>query len=45
MPPKVEYSLTESGAALNKALGPLGEWGQERLRREGLEVTEAPGRP
>ncbi len=42
VPPKVEYSLTETGASLNKALGPLGEWGRERLRREGLEVTPVP---
>lgn len=39
VPPKVEYSLTEAGASLNEALGPLGEWGRERLRRDGLEVT------
>ncbi|MHC0430872.1 winged helix-turn-helix transcriptional regulator [Streptomyces sp. O3] len=39
VPPKVEYSLTEAGAALNEALRPLGDWGQERLRRNGLEVT------
>lgn len=33
VPPKVEYSLTEDGAALNEALRPLGAWGRERLRR------------
>ncbi|MFF0446800.1 winged helix-turn-helix transcriptional regulator [Streptomyces sp. NPDC004609] len=27
VPPRVEYSLTELGDALNKALEPLGEWG------------------
>jgi DNA-binding HxlR family transcriptional regulator len=42
VPPKVEYSLTESGTALNAALGPLGEWGRERIRRERLDVTELP---
>lgn len=42
VPPKVEYSLTDSGASLNEALLPLGEWGRERVRREGFEVTEAP---
>ncbi|MER7025389.1 MULTISPECIES: winged helix-turn-helix transcriptional regulator [Streptomyces] len=42
VPPKVEYSLTESGTALNAALGALGEWGRERIRREGLEVAAAP---
>ncbi|WP_168211595.1 winged helix-turn-helix transcriptional regulator [Ruania zhangjianzhongii] len=42
VPPKVEYSLTETGASLNKALGPLGVWGRERLRRDGCEVVEVP---
>lgn len=42
VPPKVEYSLTEAGAALNEALGPLGDWGRERLRRNSLEVRAAP---
>ncbi|WUS95379.1 helix-turn-helix transcriptional regulator [Streptomyces sp. NBC_00708] len=44
VPPRVEYSLTGQGRALNEALGPLGVWGSERVRREGLEpvvVTEA----
>ncbi|MFI6690579.1 winged helix-turn-helix transcriptional regulator [Streptomyces sp. NPDC050433] len=27
VPPRVEYSLTELGKALNEALVPLGEWG------------------
>lgn len=39
VPPKVEYSLTEAGAALNEALRPLGEWGRDRIRRSGLEVV------
>ncbi|MFD7990682.1 winged helix-turn-helix transcriptional regulator [Streptomyces mexicanus] len=42
VPPRVEYSLTESGAALNEALRPLGEWGRERIRRDGLDVVAAP---
>lgn len=42
VPPKVEYSLTETGASLNEALGPLGEWGRERLRRNRLEVAAVP---
>lgn len=42
VPPKVEYSLTEAGISLNEALRPLGEWGRERLRREGLELTDMP---
>ncbi|MBB5117872.1 hypothetical protein AF335_10340 [Streptomyces eurocidicus] len=31
VPPKVEYSLTERGHALNAALAPLGAWGKERI--------------
>ncbi|RST21463.1 transcriptional regulator, partial [Streptomyces sp. WAC04770] len=27
VPPRVEYSLTPRGVALNTALGPLGDWG------------------
>ena len=40
VPPRVEYSLTEHGHTLNQALGPLGAWGSERLRREGFEVAQ-----
>ena len=39
VPPKVEYSLTASGTALNAALAPLGAWGQERLRRERIDTV------
>ncbi|MEO3761844.1 helix-turn-helix domain-containing protein [Streptomyces sp. B8F3] len=42
VPPKVEYSLTEAGAALNEALRPLGVWGEQRLRRDGPEASETP---
>ncbi|MGH3545919.1 MAG: winged helix-turn-helix transcriptional regulator [Mycobacteriales bacterium] len=31
VPPKVEYSLTDLGAALNEALLPLGEWGEKNM--------------
>ena len=31
VPPKVEYSLTELGVGLNRALSPLGEWGERHL--------------
>lgn len=31
VPPKVEYSLTEFGVSLNKALVPLGDWGHEHM--------------
>ncbi|WP_406453738.1 helix-turn-helix transcriptional regulator [Streptomyces sp. NBC_00876] len=40
VPPRVEYSLTEHGHTLNRALGPLGAWGIERIRREGSEVVD-----
>ena len=39
MPPKVEYSLTEDGRALNAALGPLGDWGRKRIARIGAELV------
>ncbi|QFZ16628.1 winged helix-turn-helix transcriptional regulator [Saccharothrix syringae] len=31
VPPRVEYSLTERGVELNKALEPLGEWGRRNV--------------
>ncbi|MFC5954512.1 winged helix-turn-helix transcriptional regulator [Streptomyces pratens] len=40
VPPRVEYSLTEHGRTLNQALGPLGVWGAERMRREGSDVAD-----
>lgn len=43
VPPRVEYSLTEHGHTLNQALGPLGAWGSERMRREGCETVDVPG--
>ena len=42
VPPRVEYSLTESGTALNEALRPLGDWGRDRIRRDRLEVVPEP---
>ncbi|NUK49280.1 winged helix-turn-helix transcriptional regulator [Streptomyces lunaelactis] len=33
VPPRVEYSLTELGQALNTALLPLGEWGDTYMRQ------------
>lgn len=39
VPPRVEYSLTEHGRTLNRALGPLGAWGTERMRREGAATV------
>ncbi|MFD5871941.1 winged helix-turn-helix transcriptional regulator [Streptomyces sp. NPDC060322] len=43
VPPRVEYSLTEHGRTLNSALGPLGVWGTERMRREGHEAVDVGG--
>ncbi|MFI2781131.1 winged helix-turn-helix transcriptional regulator [Streptomyces sp. ALB3] len=40
VPPRVEYSLTGYGRTLNQALGPLGAWGDERMRREGSAVVD-----
>src|SRR5918994_6443970 len=31
IPPRVEYSLTPLGESLNRALIPLGEWGDEHM--------------
>jgi DNA-binding HxlR family transcriptional regulator len=39
VPPKVEYSLTEHGTSLNAALGPLGTWGKERIKRIGADMV------
>lgn len=33
VPPRVEYSLTDFGRSLNKAMGPLGDWGEEHKAR------------
>lgn len=40
VPPRVEYSLTDDGRALNDALAPLGEWGRARIRRDEIELVE-----
>ncbi|MEV6773592.1 helix-turn-helix domain-containing protein [Nocardia sp. NPDC051030] len=37
IPPRVEYSLTEEGIALNTALAPLGAWGSRRIERIGAD--------
>jgi DNA-binding HxlR family transcriptional regulator len=39
VPPRVEYSLTPDGASLNEALGALGAWGQQRVKRLAAEGT------
>ena len=45
VPPRVEYSLTDDGRTLNRALEPLGAWGVDRMRREGTEAVDAAGIP
>ena len=42
VPPKVVYSLTEKGVALDRALGPLGDWGEEH-RGAIAAVRRGPG--
>ncbi|WP_433655240.1 winged helix-turn-helix transcriptional regulator [Nocardia sp. CA-128927] len=37
VPPRVEYQLTELGAALNRALEPLDAWGLDRIDRIGAD--------
>jgi DNA-binding HxlR family transcriptional regulator len=42
VPPKVEYSLTESGITLNQALRPLSDWGcQHKERLEAIRNAPA----
>lgn len=33
VPPRVEYATTEDGRALNRALGPIADWGEAYARR------------
>ncbi|TRO64925.1 helix-turn-helix domain-containing protein [Streptomyces sp. IB201691-2A2] len=46
VPPRVEYSLTELGKALNTALLPLGEWGdlhmKEIISRKHPDLSKEP---
>ncbi len=35
VPPRVEYSLTARGVALNEALAPLGRWGRDHVLDDG----------
>lgn len=39
VPPRVEYTATAEGRALEKALGPIADWGEAWAKRRGL--TEA----
>lgn len=40
-PPWVEYELTESGAALATALGPVASWGREHLSEDAEALVRA----
>ena len=40
VPPRVEYSLTDDGRALNAALAPLGQWGSSRIRRQQIQMVD-----
>lgn len=42
VPPRVEYTLTEHGQTLNRALEPLGDWGRDRLAREHRDLVDRP---
>lgn len=42
VPPKVVYSLTPAGAALDRALAPLGGWGEEHMERISAIRLEQP---
>lgn len=42
IPPRVEYSLTRDGRDLNKALGPLADWGEKfEAKRRQRQSTSA----
>ncbi|HWS50115.1 MAG TPA: helix-turn-helix domain-containing protein [Microbacterium sp.] len=40
VPPRVEYSLTDEGDALNQALEPLGDWGRQRIERNRIALHD-----
>jgi DNA-binding HxlR family transcriptional regulator len=39
VPPRVAYSLTPWGAALDRALGPLADWGEKHEKRKARSAT------
>lgn len=41
VPPRVEYALTEWGISLNKALGPMADWGEAYARATGRYPDQA----
>jgi DNA-binding HxlR family transcriptional regulator len=44
VPPKVEYSLTEYGQSLKRALRAICDWGRNHMKRIGAEEALANGR-
>jgi len=40
VPPRVEYSVTPRGSSLNKALGPLADWGEQLERERGARKAK-----
>jgi DNA-binding HxlR family transcriptional regulator len=40
VPPRVEYALTEWGVSLNKALGPIANWGEAFAQGTGRYPTQ-----
>lgn len=41
VPPRVEYSLTEQGRQLSKALQPLDDWGRKRIALIGAVMVHS----
>lgn len=41
VPPRVEYSLTRAGAELNKALGPIADWGRKYAQARASKSVSA----
>lgn len=42
VPPRVEYSTTPAGAELNRALGPIADWGSKYAALKEKEKTDSP---
>jgi DNA-binding HxlR family transcriptional regulator len=45
VPPKVEYSLTEYGQSLKRALRSICDWGRAHMERTGAADTSSDGAP
>lgn len=44
VPPRVEYALTDWGASLNEALGPIADWGEVYAHATGREPVHGQDR-